>query len=315
MFLDTFMDDASEGIMQNPIPDLEDLQLEYAVSLEAAYNDAMFEMCQLKYQALVEGVDVIHEGVIESIKSFFGKLFNAIKKLFGISNSSDASSQNIDKLKKQLGNNRIAAGIRYMLKHSEIAEKYKLIGYDTIFIGEINLDSCICTAGNKVIDRIKGDPNPNGDEIVLDGLRTFIQSVIGNTNKIKVNQVNSVADYKKALYGHVQYVPMNELYSNDYNKADHDARMWLDKMKAHIPNADAYKKSLEKNIQIYEKQVINTIAKEYPNRLIIAYKAIKIISQACIVTITYGQWLNVKVVQLWSTLYNAAEKMNIKDDE
>ena len=200
MFLDTFMDDASEGIMQNPIPDLEDLQLECAVSLEAAYNDAMLEMYQLKYQALVEGVDVIHEGVIESIKSFFGKLFNAIKKLFGISSSSDASSQNIDKLKKQLGNNRIAAGIRYMLKHSEIAEKYKLIGYDTIFLDKINLDSCICTAGNKVIDRIKGDPNPNGDEIVLDGLRTFIQSVIGNTNKIKVNQVNSVADYKKALY-------------------------------------------------------------------------------------------------------------------
>ena len=314
MFLDTFMDDASEGIMENPVPELEDLQLECAVSLEAAYNDAMLELCQLKYQALVEGVDVIHEGVIESIKSFFGKLFNAIKKLFGIS-SSGASSQNIDKLKKQLGNNRIAAGIRYMLKHSEIAEKYKLIGYDTIFIGKIDLDSCICTAENKVIDRIKGDPNPNGDEIVLDGLRTFIQSVIGNTNKIKVNQVNSVADYKKALYGHVQYVPMNEFYSNDYNKADHDIRIWLDEMKAHITNADAYIKSLEKNIQIYEKQVINIIAKEYPNRLSIAYKAIKIISQACIVTITYGQWLNVKVVQLWSTLYNAAEKMNIKDDE
>ena len=127
-------------------------------------------------------------------------------------------------------------------------------------------------------------------------------------------QINSLADYKKALYGHVQYVPMNELYSNGYNKADHDARMWLDKTKAYITNADAYKKSLEKNIQIYEKQVINTIAKEYPNRLSIAYKAIKIISQACIVTITYGQWLNVKIVQLWSALYNAAEKMNIKED-
>ena len=309
MFLDTFMENASESV------DLADAQLECAVSLEAAYNDVMLEMCQLKYQALVEGVDVIHEGVIESIKSFFGKLFNAIKKLFGISSSSDASSQNIDKLKKQLGNNRIAAGIRYMVEHPEIGKKYKVIGYDTIFIDKIDFDSCICTAANRAIDRIKGDPNPNGDEIVLDGLRTFIQSVIGNTNKIKVNQVNSVADYKKALYGHVQYVPMNELYSNDYNKADHDARMWLDKMKAHITNADAYKKSLEKNIQIYEKQVINTIAKEYPNRLSIAYKAIKDISQACIVTITYGQWLNVKVVQLWSTLYNAAEKMNIKDDE
>lgn len=52
MILDTFMDDASEGIMQNPVPELADLQLECAVSLEAAYNDVMLEMCQLKYQSL-----------------------------------------------------------------------------------------------------------------------------------------------------------------------------------------------------------------------------------------------------------------------
>ena len=314
MFLDTFMDDASEGIMQNPIPDLEDLQLECAVSLEAAYNDAMLEMYQLKYQALVEGVDVIHEGVIESIKSFFGKLFNAIKKLFGISSSSDASSQNIDKLKKQFGNNRIAAGIRYMLKRSEIAEKYKLIGYDTIFLGKIDLDSCICTAANRAIDRIKGDSKPNGDEISLDALRTFIKSAFGSTNKINADQINSLADYKKALYDNVQIVPMNELYKNDYNKLDHDVQMWLNEMNAKVANADAYKKSLEKNIQIYEKQVINIIAKEYPNRLSIAYKAIKIISQACIVTITYGQWLNDRVAQLFGHLFNAASNINIKEN-
>ena len=97
MFLDTFMDDASEGIMQNSVPDLEDLQLEYAVSLEAAYNDVMLEMCQLKYQALVEGVDVIHEGVIESIKNFFKKLFNSNEKFFDRI-SDDTSSKDLDNL-------------------------------------------------------------------------------------------------------------------------------------------------------------------------------------------------------------------------
>ena len=66
MFLNSFAENASKSNM-----DLADAQLEYAVSLESAYNDAMLELCQLKYQALVEGVDVIHEGVIESIKNFF----------------------------------------------------------------------------------------------------------------------------------------------------------------------------------------------------------------------------------------------------
>ena len=52
MFLDIFMDYASEGMMQNPIPDVEDLQLEYAVSLETAYNEFMLEGFQLEFQAI-----------------------------------------------------------------------------------------------------------------------------------------------------------------------------------------------------------------------------------------------------------------------
>ena len=314
MILDTFIENASESNI-----DLADAQLECAVSLEAAYNDAMLEMCQLKYQSLVEGVDVINEGVIESIKNFFKKLFNAIKKFFGISSGDSSSgggvsSQNIDKLKKQLDNRRVAAGIRYMVEHPEIGKKCKVIGYDTIFIGKIDFDSCICTAANRAIDRIKGDSKPNGDEISLDALHTFIKSAFGNTNKIKADQINSLADYKKALYDHVQIVPMNELYKNDYNKLDHDVQMWLNEIIAKVAKANAYKKSLEKNMQVYEKQVINTIAKDYPNRVNIAYKAIKDISQACMITIFYGQWLNVRAAQLFGHLFNTAANINIKED-
>ena len=313
MFLDTFIENASESNI-----DLADVQLECAVSLEAAYNDVMLEMCQLKYQSLVEGVDVINEGVIESIKNFFKKLLNAIKKFFGISSSDSsggsASSQNIDKLKKQLDNRRVAAGIRYMVEHPEIGKKCKVIGYDTIFIGKIDFDSCICTAANRAIDRIKGDSKPNGDEISLDALRTFIKSAFGNTNKIKADQINSLADYKKALYNHVQIVPMNELYKNDYNKLDHDVQMWLNEIIAKVAKANAYKKSLEKNMQVYEKQIINIIAKDYPNRVNIAYKAIKDISQACMITIFYGQWLNVRAAQLFGHLFKTAANINIKED-
>ena len=114
MFLDTFIENSSECI------DLVDLELECAVSLEAAYNDAMLEACQLKYQAMVEGVSVINEGVIDSIKKFFKKLFNAIKKFFGFNSSSgggdSASPSNISKLKKKVINDskKIAAGLKYI---------------------------------------------------------------------------------------------------------------------------------------------------------------------------------------------------------
>ena len=74
------------------------------------------------------------------------------------------------------------------------------------------------------------------------------------------------------------------------------------------------KKSLEKNMQVYENQIINIIAKDYPNRVNIAYKAIKDISQACMITIFYGQWLNVRAAQLFGHLFNAASNINIKED-
>ena len=93
MFLDTFMDDASEGIMQNPIPDLEDLQLEYAVSLEAAYNDFMLEGCQLEFQAICEGrAEILHEGIVSSIANFFKKIWRMICKVFGFGDGGGSSS-------------------------------------------------------------------------------------------------------------------------------------------------------------------------------------------------------------------------------
>lgn len=92
MFLDTFMDDASEGIMQNPIPDLEDLQLEYTVSLEAAYNDFMLEGCQLEFQSICEGrTEILHEGIVSSIVNFFKKIWRMICKVFGFGDGGGSS--------------------------------------------------------------------------------------------------------------------------------------------------------------------------------------------------------------------------------
>ena len=72
--------------------------------------------------------------------------------------------------------------------------------------------------------------------------------------------------------------------------------------------------ALSRYMQVYENQIINIISKDYPNCVSIAYRAIKDISQACMITIFYGQWLNVRVAQLFGHLFNAAANINIKED-
>ena len=130
MFLDTFV-----CTSESSIPDLNDLQLECAVSLEAAYNDMVLESCQLKYQAMVEGVSIIHEGVIESIKNFFKAIFRAIKKFFGGGSSGGGgggSSRSIATLKKQSKDERVREGLEYLSNHPELLDKHKIPDEKTI---------------------------------------------------------------------------------------------------------------------------------------------------------------------------------------
>ena len=88
MFLDTFM-----NVSESSIPDFDDLQLEYAVSLEAAYNDFMLEGCRLEFQAISENssVEVLNEGIFDLIKKFFKAIWNFLKKIFGVKGSGGSS--------------------------------------------------------------------------------------------------------------------------------------------------------------------------------------------------------------------------------
>ena len=88
MFLDTFMNTS-----ESSIPDFDDLQLEYAVSLEAAYNDFMLEGCRLEFHAISENssVEVLNEGIFDLIKKFFKTIWNFLKKIFGVKGSGGSS--------------------------------------------------------------------------------------------------------------------------------------------------------------------------------------------------------------------------------
>ena len=88
MFLDTFV-----CTSESSIPDFDDLQLEYAVLLEAAYNDFMLEGCRLEFQAISENssVEVLNEGIFDLIKKFFKTIWNFLKKIFGVKGSGGSS--------------------------------------------------------------------------------------------------------------------------------------------------------------------------------------------------------------------------------
>ena len=64
---------------------LDDAMLECAVDVERAWGEMMLECCALEFRAYQESGDIgaINEGVLETIKNWFKKVWNAIKRFFG----------------------------------------------------------------------------------------------------------------------------------------------------------------------------------------------------------------------------------------
>lgn len=310
MFLDLFVEDTtSESI------DLVDLQLECAVSLEAAYNDMMFETCQLKYQELTEGASVINEGVVDTIKNFFKKIINAIKKFFGASSGS-VSSQDFDKLKKQLGSDRIAAGIRYMVKHPEVGNKYnlRLINVDkTIFIGGADLDSAVSSAADSALDKMFNEPNPNGDELAEYALHIFIKNAFNGNYQNVFERVKTLSDYKKAINDQISYKTVSEVYSGNYVKSDRDLEMWIDKIKLKCVSSYNYGKSMERQMQTLQNNILKQIEGREKYE-VPACKIVNTLTQACMGTISYGCKLNNELYNEYRRLFNIAKNIQAKDD-
>lgn len=327
MFLDTFMENASESNV-----DLADAQLECAVSLEAAYNDVMLEMCQLKYQSLIEGVDVINEGVIESIKNFFKKLLNAIKKFFGISSSDSssgggASRQSIDKLKKQLdNNNRITKGIKFIMDNPELSKRFTFIDYENAIIADsiINdeylhfaLEKAEKTLG-KLQEEFKKNSHItiNSDEIALDTLRTFLKVSLGN--KIDVEKINSLDDFKKALYDHISYISLNDLFGkinlDNLKGTDHVIRAHIDKLSQEVDRAYKYEKTVEKQMQRFENDITMKGDLYFPQFPSVIGKIANNLAQACIISATYTRKITDKFYREILKLISAAMTADVKED-
>ena len=327
MFLDTFIENSSECI------DLVDLELECTVSLEAAYNDAMLEACQLKYQAMVEGVSVINEGVIDSIKNFFKKLLNAIKKFFGFSSSSggggSASPSNIGKLKKKVINDgkKIAAGLKYILNHPELNDKYKIIDPNTFFPQDVDIESCLQAAIENTEKTLKNfkkelessnDVDADGDKIALDALRTFINKIAMESNLIVTEEINSLDDFKKILNKQIKYTTLKDYYTNkDFNKvlvdAGYDFSKMLDELEKDVLISSNYRAIVEKQMKKFEDKVLSQANEWYPQFANIALKSANILTRACIIGANYSRKVMNEMYRTTLEVIVAAGKIHINE--
>lgn len=257
MFLDTFMDDASEGIMQNPVPELADLQLECAVSLEAAYNDMVLEICQLKYQAMVEGVGIIHEGVIESIKNFFKKLWNAMTKLF--KGGSDGSGSAKEEIKK---NNEL---LNYMAKNKEAIDSHAAEVADSVQINHCPVDSkAFVPVNNSLYSRFNSIVMTFYGEEYTDGSNEDVQKVTCKTICKYIfshwTAVDSVDGIRNAYQNCFKQMTVKEFGSKHGVSMDYSGLSSVIKNCNDAANEfSAAEQSIKKLIKMHEKKVNNFV--------------------------------------------------------
>ena len=311
MFLDTFV-----CTSESSIPDLNDLQLECTVSLEAAYNDMVLENCQLKYQAMVEGVSVIHEGVIESIKNFFKAIFNAIKKFFGGGSSGGggggSTSRNIAMLKKQLRDKRVKEGMEYLHDHPDLLDKFKIPDTETIVnIKSEDIDKGFNDAIEFASKIIIQTSNPNSkavldsDKIALETLRFFIQSAFVKYHPITSAKIDSLADFKKALLDHTKLKTPSDLDLNQFESYQ-DVIDSLDEMTQAMQKQ---KNIILKQMEEFEKNIINQVPKEYTS---IACKVAKTLTNACMIYFSYNYYVTNQMAQVTRQVFDMAIKINTK---
>ena len=310
MFLDTFV-----CTSESSIPDLNDLQLECVVSLEAAYNDMVLESCQLKYQAMVEGVSIIHEGVIESIKNFFKAIFRAIKKFFGGSSSGGGggSSRNVATLKKMSKDERVRKGLEYLFNHPELLDKHKIPDVETL----VNIKSTELKKGLKeamefatnAVTSIANNPDSkvalDGDQIALETLRFFIRNTFVNYIPIMSAKIDSLDDFKKALFDHTKLVIPSDLGLDAHGGYE----AMLDDMDKEEQNLQKQKAIVTKQLEEFEKNVISNVPKEYAG---IACKVAKNLTNACMIYFAYGCKVTNQLFQETRQIFDMALKIDTK---
>lgn len=133
-----FLDKKSYGAFVDESANLDDAQLECAVDVERAWGEMMLECCAMEFKAYQESGDVnaVNEGVIESIKNWFKKVWDAIKRFFGkavtaIRSKTMSCQQFYEKYKKDvdagLAKIKDFKGFKYVLSGFDAAKVAKAV--------------------------------------------------------------------------------------------------------------------------------------------------------------------------------------------
>lgn len=336
MFLDTFMDDASEGIMENPIPELEDLQLECVVSLEAAYSDLMLEGCQAEFQAFCENnTEILNEGIVSSIINFFKKIWRIICKVFGFNNSGGSSGGGGS---PEEAISKCHARLRKLMSRPESEIRSKLESWKKIKICKSaflinNLwhtddDSIIDDIDNAITDHISASvlstPSESYKKYMLND---FFESLACHALFAKVQKpkdmtadnicsaysnyiANSIHSYTTTLYDEVEsagldiQTRMEKLGTNidtseiDVKQAMTNLEKNLVLMKSFSPhNGTTWKMGIE-----YISKQVEEIGKEHPEKVAFICSVIKDFSQIVIHVTNTNRKLYARYLK---TLYHA----------
>lgn len=131
-----FLDKKSYGAFVDESASLDDAMLECAVDVERAWGEMMLECCAMEFKAYQESGDVnaVNEGVIETIKNWFKKVWDAIKRFFGkavaaIRSKTMSCKEFYDKYKKD-----IDAGLAKIKDFKGF--KYDLVGFSALKVAK-----------------------------------------------------------------------------------------------------------------------------------------------------------------------------------
>ena len=130
---------------------LDDAMLECAVDVEHAWGEMMVECCALEFRAYQESGDIgaVNEGVLESIKNWFKKVWNAIKRFFGkavaaIRSKTMSCKEFYEKYKKDIdaGLSKIKdfKGYKYALGEFKIVDIANTVGAEAKLEGYLKKD-------------------------------------------------------------------------------------------------------------------------------------------------------------------------------
>lgn len=255
-----FLDQINESNMDFDFEDhFNDALIEGAIEMESAYYELVTESCQIKFQQVSEStsIEALNEGMIDSIKNFFKKLWNAITKLF--SGGSDGSGSAKEEIKK---NTKL---LDYMTKNKEAIDAHAAEVADSVQINHcpidtkalIAIDNSLYSRFNSVIMTFYGEEytdssNKDVKKVTCHNICKYIFSHWA--------AMDSVEDIRNAYQNCFKQMTVKEF------GAKHGVSMDYSGLSSVIKNCnDAAKefndaeKSIKKLLQMHEKKVIEFV--------------------------------------------------------